>query len=91
MIDRSPDPVRPEAPTLRRSYVSRPAAQEVPLAQQLYTFWNPGRQRYLDAEIDPRFGDNTLPPGRRQGPAGPAAASKPFRAAVPDLTCELSD
>ncbi|WP_398467054.1 ester cyclase [Tardiphaga sp.] len=30
-------------------------------------------------------GDHTLPPGREQGPEGPAAASKTFLAAVPDV------
>ncbi|MGA5823159.1 ester cyclase [Kitasatospora sp. NPDC094028] len=91
LIDRSPDLVQPKALTVDRSIGARRAAQEVHLAQQLYTFWNTGRQRYLDAAVDPRFRDNTLPAGRPQGPAGPAAASKTFRAAVPDLTCELAD
>ncbi|MFJ8624593.1 ester cyclase [Kitasatospora sp. NPDC093550] len=91
LIDRSPDLVQPKALTADRSLGTRRAAQEVRLAQQLYTFWNTGQQRYLDAAIDPRFRDNTLPPGRPQGPAGPVAASRAFRAAVPDLTCELSD
>ena len=35
--------------------------------------------------ISDDFIDHTLPPGRPQGPAGPAAASKAFLAAVPDL------
>ncbi|MFF2747177.1 ester cyclase [Kitasatospora sp. NPDC058048] len=91
LIDRSPGLVQPKALTADRSIGARRAAQEVHLAQQLYTFWNTGQQRYLDAAISPRFRDNTLPPGRPQGPAGPAFASKNFRAAVPDLTCELSD
>ncbi|CAM5664561.1 hypothetical protein KAURM247S_02368 [Kitasatospora aureofaciens] len=83
--------MQPKSLTVDRSIGARRAAQEVRLAQQLYTFWNTGRQRYLDAAISPQFRDNTLPPGRPQGPAGPLAASKTFRAAVPDLTCELSD
>ncbi|MFF2545274.1 ester cyclase [Kitasatospora sp. NPDC058063] len=91
LIDRSPGLVQPKALTADRSIGARRAAQEVHLAQQLYTFWNTGQQRYLDAAISPRFRDNTLPPGRPQGPAGPTFASKNFRAAVPDLTCELSD
>ncbi|MGW7446270.1 ester cyclase [Kitasatospora sp. NPDC054795] len=91
LIDRSPGLVQPKALTADRSIGARRAAQEVHLAQQLYTFWNTGQQRYLDAAISPQFRDNTLPPGRPQGPAGPAFASKNFRAAVPDLTCELSD
>ncbi|MFJ6775932.1 ester cyclase [Kitasatospora sp. NPDC091257] len=91
LIDRSPGLVQPKALTADRSIGARRAAQEVHLAQQLYTFWNTGQQRYLDAAISPQFRDNTLPPGRPQGPAGPAFASTNFRAAVPDLTCELSD
>ncbi|MFJ9770358.1 ester cyclase [Kitasatospora sp. NPDC101157] len=91
LLDRSPDLVQPKALTVDRSIGARRAAQEVRLAQQLYTFWNTGQQRHLDAAISPQFRDDTLPPGRPQGPAGPLAASKAFRTAVPDLTCELSD
>ncbi|MFE7592271.1 ester cyclase [Kitasatospora sp. NPDC057512] len=91
LIDRSPGLVQPKALTVDHSIGARRAAQEVHLAQQLYTFWNTGQRRYLDAAISPRFRDNTLPPGRPQGPAGPVLASANFRAAVPDLTCELSD
>jgi predicted ester cyclase len=60
-------------------------------AQLLYTFWNTGDSSYLDQAIVPSFVDNTLPVGRPQGPEGPRAASAKFRAAVPDLTCELAD
>ncbi|MEV7770733.1 ester cyclase [Kitasatospora sp. NPDC086791] len=91
LVDRSPGLVQPKALTVDRSIGTRRAAQEVHLAQQLYTFWNTGQQQYLDAAISPQFRDNTLPPGRPQGPTGPALASRTFRAAVPDLTCELSD
>ncbi|MET8542024.1 ester cyclase [Kitasatospora sp. NPDC004799] len=91
LVDRTPGLVQPKALTVDRSIGARRAAQEVHLAQQLYTFWNTGQQRYLDAAISPRFRDNTLPAGRPQGPAGPVFASRNFRAAVPDLTCELSD
>ncbi|MER7674843.1 ester cyclase [Kitasatospora sp. NPDC096128] len=91
LIDRSPDLVQPKSLTADRSLGTRRAAQEVHLAQQLYTFWNTGQQRYLDAAVSPRFRDNTLPPGRPQGPAGPLFASRNFRVAVPDLTCELSE
>ncbi|MEU8514598.1 ester cyclase [Kitasatospora sp. NPDC048722] len=91
LIDRSPDLVQPKSLTVDRSIGARRAAQEVHLAQQLYTFWNTGQRRYLDAAVAPEFKDNTLPAGRPQGPAGPLFASRSFRAAVPDLTCELSD
>ncbi|MFD8598191.1 ester cyclase [Kitasatospora sp. NPDC059646] len=91
LIDHSADLVQPGAITVDRSIGEKRAAQEVRLAQQLYTFWNTGQQKYLDAAVSPQFKDNTLPAGRPQGPTGPVFASKNFRAAVPDLTCELSD
>jgi predicted ester cyclase len=50
-----------------------------------YDFWNTGDEALLKQAIAPNFTDHTLPPGRPQGPEGPAFASKRFRAAVPDL------
>ncbi|GAA0271686.1 hypothetical protein GCM10009527_080120 [Actinomadura nitritigenes] len=91
LVDPSPDLVKPGALTVDRSIGEERARLEVHLAQRLYTFWNTGRQEYLDAAVDPEFRDETLPAGRPQGPAGPVFASKGFRAAVPDLTCELAD
>ncbi|MFJ1755529.1 ester cyclase [Kitasatospora sp. NPDC088134] len=91
LVDRSPELVQPKALTVDRALGERRAAELVRLTQQLYTFWNTGRTEYLDAAVDPAFRDNTLPAGRPQGPTGPAFASQAFRAAVPDLTCELSD
>jgi predicted ester cyclase len=58
-------------------------------ARRFYAFWNTGEARYLAAAIAPGFTDHTLPKGRPQGPEGPAFASKGFRAAVPDLRCEV--
>ncbi|MER7501612.1 ester cyclase [Nonomuraea pusilla] len=91
LVDRSPGLVRPKALTVDRSIGARRAAREVRLAQLLYTFWDTGDRKYLDAAVSPGFRDNTLPPGRPQGIEGPLFASKRFRAAVPDLTCELAD
>ena len=51
----------------------------------LYGFWNNGSPQLLKKALSPEFFDHALPPGRPQGPAGPAAASKGFLAAVPDL------
>ena len=51
----------------------------------LYGFWNNGSPELLKKALSPEFFDHALPPGRPQGPAGPAAASKGFLAAVPDL------
>ncbi len=50
-----------------------------------YGFWNNGSATLLKAALSPRFVDHTLPKGRPQGPGGPAAASKAFLGAVPDL------
>jgi predicted ester cyclase len=50
-----------------------------------YDFWNTGDETLLQQAVAPNFTDHTLPPGRPQGPEGPAVASRRFRAAVPDL------
>jgi predicted ester cyclase len=50
-----------------------------------YDFWNTGDETLLQEAVAPNFIDHTLPPGRPQGPQGPAFASRRFRAAVPDL------
>lgn len=71
---------------------SIPATQRdatVGAAKAFYQFWNSGDEALLKAVIDPSFTDHTLPPGRPQGPQGPAYASKNFRAAVPDLSVEV--
>jgi predicted ester cyclase len=73
-------------------------AHDVPSAQRVamlnattnfYTFWDTGDETYLNASISPHFVDRTLPPGRPQGPTGPAFASQHFRQAVPDLRCNI--
>jgi predicted ester cyclase len=58
-------------------------------AKGFYQFWNIGDEALLKAAISRDFTDYTLPPGRPQGPDGPAFASKTFRAAVPDLSVEV--
>jgi predicted ester cyclase len=62
---------------------------EVKAAKAFYQFWNMGDEASLKAAIAPNFTDHTLPPGRPQGPDGPAFASRNFRAAVPDLSVEV--
>jgi predicted ester cyclase len=54
-------------------------------ARAFYDFWNTGDAALLTQAIAENFTDHTLPPGRPQGPQGPAFASRQFRAAVPDL------
>ncbi|MBE7218969.1 MAG: ester cyclase [Caulobacteraceae bacterium] len=60
-------------------------AADLAVVRAFYSFWNTGDQAMLDRAVAPTFTDHTLPPGRPQGPSGPAFASKTFRAAVPDL------
>jgi predicted ester cyclase len=58
-------------------------------ARAFYDFWNTGDESLLKEAIAPTFKDRTLPPGRPQGPEGPAFASRRFRAAVPDLNVTI--
>jgi predicted ester cyclase len=70
-----------------------PAAQrdaQLKAAKTFYQFWNTGDADLLKTALSPGFTDRALPPGRPQGPAGPAYASVHFRAAVPDLTVEVT-
>jgi predicted ester cyclase len=53
-----------------------------------YQFWNTGDDSILKEALAPNFTDRALPPGRPQGPQGPAFASRQFRRAVPDLGVE---
>jgi predicted ester cyclase len=65
-----------------------PAARReatVKAVRAFYEFWNTGDAALLKQAIAGNFVDRTLPPGRPQGPEGPAFASRQFRAAVPDL------
>jgi predicted ester cyclase len=91
LVDRSDGLVVPMAVHVAADIDAGQAERVVHTAQLLYTFWNSGDRIYLDQAITPSFQDNTLPIGRPQGPDGPRVASATFRAAVPDLTCQLVD
>jgi predicted ester cyclase len=91
LIDTDPMLVAPGGFTVDASLSPERARHLVRIAQLLYTFWHTGDERWLHQAIEPSFVDNTLPPGREQGPRGPLTASRVFRAAVPDLACELAD
>lgn len=58
-------------------------------ARRYFAFWNTGDESYARLALSPDFVDRTLPPGRPQGLEGPLAASKNFRAAVPDLKVDV--
>lgn len=75
VIDRSLSPAR-------RAALLKPV-------DAFYGFWVNGSAKLLGEALSPHFIDHTLPPGRPQGPSGPAAASKGFLGAVPDLKLEV--
>jgi predicted ester cyclase len=58
-------------------------------ARRYDTFWNIGDEALERAALAPKFADNTLPNGRSQGVAGPLAASRFMRLAIPDISCEI--
>lgn len=91
LIDHAPGLVQPGRVQVDASLPAEAARRRVRLAQQLYTFWNTGDEAHLERAAVAGFKDNTPPPGRQQGRDGVAAASASFRAAIPDLSCELAD
>jgi predicted ester cyclase len=81
--------VQPKA-LVTDAHLSKTAANKLTLAPRRYdTFWNTGDESLGRIALSPDFVDHTLPGGRPQGPAGPLMASKTFRTAVPDLSCEV--
>jgi predicted ester cyclase len=81
----------PESITVDRSLSAGDAAQMIKTARLFYAFWDTGNAEYASAAVDNDFHDNTLPPGRPQGPKGLLYASQAFRSAVPDLHCTIED
>ena len=65
------------------------ADTQIIAARRYDTFWNNGDEALARAALAPNFVDNTLPTGRSQGVAGPLAASRFMRFAIPDLRCEI--
>lgn len=91
LLDRAPGLIVPRRIVVDAGLSPGRARLVVRLAQELYTFWDTGDVRHLRRAVVANFRDNTPPPGRSQGRAGVAAASRAFRAAIPDLRCELAD
>ena len=72
-----------------RSLSKAQVDSEVTAARRYDTFWYTGDETLARAALAPNFIDSTLPTGRPQGLAGPLAASKLMRKAIPDLSCEI--
>jgi predicted ester cyclase len=87
-----------DIPTPGHTIVAKPTksaaaalSREIHGALLFYAGWNTGRASYFHRALAPTFVDNTLPPGRPQGPAGPITASMQFRKQIPDLRCVVKD
>jgi predicted ester cyclase len=76
---------RPQEQIIARDLPAGRIAALLAPVDAFYGFWANGSPALLARAIGADFVDHTLPPGRPQGPAGPAAASKAFLGAVPDL------
>ncbi|HDT5221374.1 TPA: ester cyclase [Enterobacter roggenkampii] len=59
------------------------------VAREYATFWNTGNETLARDALAANFVDKTPPEGRKQGPEGAILASRAFRAAVPDLRCDV--
>jgi predicted ester cyclase len=81
--------IEPNSLVVDRSLQTGQVEAQVTAARRYDSFWNTGDEALARAALAPNFTDNTLPIGRPQGLAGPLAASKLMRAAIPDLRCEV--
>jgi predicted ester cyclase len=72
-----------------RSLPTKQADAQIVAARRYDTFWNTGDEALASSALAPNFVDKTLPTGRPQGVAGPLAASKLIRFAIPDIRCEI--
>jgi predicted ester cyclase len=81
--------IEPHNLIVDRSLQRAQVDSQVIAARRYDTFWSTGDEALARAALAPNFIDSTLPTGRPQGLAGPLAASKLMRAAIPDLSCEI--
>ena len=59
------------------------------VAREYASFWNTGNETLARNALAAGFIDKTPPEGRKQGAEGAILASRAFRAAVPDLRCDV--
>lgn len=79
----------PKSIVLEKHVSLEDKSSEILAARRYAAFWNSGDPKYAEEALDAHFMDRTLPQGREQGIVGALAASKGFRAAVPNLTAEV--
>lgn len=81
--------VQPKVLIVDPSLPKAQAQAQILAARRYDSFWNTGDESLEKAALAPDFTDRTLPAGREQGVAGPLAASKFVRGAVPDLQADI--
>ncbi|EPL8207916.1 ester cyclase [Raoultella ornithinolytica] len=85
----SPALVKPHQLIAENSRLSAREAALETVARRYATFWNTGDEALAREALADNFVDKTPPEGRKQGPEGALLASRAFRTAVPDLSCEI--
>jgi len=83
------DLVKPAVLVADKSLTPSQLAMMETVARRYDTFWHTGEERLAREALAADFVDETPPQGRQPGPEGPLLASRAFRAAVPDLGCEI--
>mgnify|MGYP000255172153 CR=1 FL=1 len=81
--------VKPEHLIVDKNLPQTQLAANEYVAREYATFWNTGKESLARDALAINFIDKTPPKGRRQGPEGAILASRAFRAAVPDLRCDV--
>jgi hypothetical protein len=74
-------PVAAEGVKIDETVVASPVSDQqgaidMKAVRAFYEFWNTGDENLLKRALAANFTDRTLPPGRPQGPEGPAFASR---------------
>ena len=91
LVSWDPGLIRPLAMSVDARLSVCRARHLVRTAQLLYTFWHTGDDMYLEMAIEPWFLEPAALLGVPPKPSNPRAAVTALRAAVPNLTCELSE
>lgn len=81
--------VKPHQLIAENSLLSAREAALETVARRYATFRNTGDEALAREALADNFVDKTPPEGRKQGPEGALLASRAFRTAVPDLSCEI--
>lgn len=81
--------VEPKSVHVAQGLDEKKAKMLLDTAARYYSFWDTGKEEYARQSLSENFVDLNLPEGRAQGLEGVFAASKQFRAAIPDLSVSI--